>query len=122
MLRRPGASTSGQHLRRLAGRLGCEHAGVTPFAKRVLDVVDQIPSGRVMSYGDVRDYLGEGSARGVGAVMRRYGVEVPWHRVVMADGSVATHKADRQLDLLAAEGVPIVDGRVDMRAARWSGR
>ncbi len=95
---------------------------MTPFARRVLDVVDEIPRGRVMSYGDVRDYLGEGSARGVGAVMRRHGGEVPWHRVVMADGSVATHKAARQLELLAAEGVPISAGRVDLRRARWDGR
>ena len=94
------------------------------YAVRVLAVVERIPRGRVMSYGDVRDWLGESSARAVGAVMRRHGHEVPWHRVVMSTGEVATHKADEQLARLRAEGVPLTpDGsRVDMRRARWDGR
>lgn len=95
---------------------------MTPYARRVLDAVDRIPRGRVMSYGDVAEYVGAGSARSVGMVMSRWGGEVPWQRVVHADGSCATHKADRQLDLLRAEGVPVVAGRVDMRRARWDGR
>lgn len=95
---------------------------MTPYARRVLDVVDRIPHGKVMSYGDIRDWLGEGSARTVGMVMARHGGEVPWHRVVMSDGRAATHKADRQLGLLADEGVPIVGDRVDMAKARWNGR
>jgi alkylated DNA nucleotide flippase Atl1 len=93
------------------------------FARRVLDAVDRIPAGKVMSYGDVSDYIGAGrSARLVGQVMSRYGAEVGWHRVVRADGSCATHKADHQLDLLRDEGVPLRGDRVDMRAARWDGR
>lgn len=95
---------------------------MTAFAQRVLDAVDRIPRGRVMSYGDVAEYVGAGGARAVGTVMSRWGSEVPWQRVVRADGSCVTHKADRQLDLLRAEGVPIVRGRVDMQRARWDGR
>lgn len=95
---------------------------MTPYARRVLDVVDRIPRGKVMSYGDIRDWLGEGSARTVGTVMARHGAEVPWHRVVMADGRAATHKSERQLTLLATEGVPIIGDRVDMATARWDGR
>jgi alkylated DNA nucleotide flippase Atl1 len=95
---------------------------VTPFARRVLDAVDAIPRGKVMSYGDVADYVGAGSARAVGTVMSRHGSEVAWHRVLHADGTCATHKSDRQLELLQAEGVPVIGGRVDMRRARWDGR
>lgn len=95
---------------------------MTPFARRVLDAVDRIPRGRVMSYGDVAELVGAGSARAVGTVMGRWGAEVPWHRVLRSDGSCVTHKADRQLDLLRAEGVPVEGGRVDMRRARWDGR
>jgi O-6-methylguanine DNA methyltransferase len=94
---------------------------VTPFARRVLDAVERIPRGNVMSYGDVAEYVGSGSARAVGTVMSRHGSEVPWHRVLHADGTCATHKADRQLDLLRAEGVPVRGDRVDMRLARWDG-
>lgn len=95
---------------------------VTPFARAVLDAVDRIPLGKVMSYSDVAVYVGAGSGRSVGTVMSRHGSEVPWHRVLHNDGTCATHKSERQLDLLRAEGVPITGNRVDMKKARWSGR
>ncbi|HET6817443.1 MAG TPA: MGMT family protein [Mycobacteriales bacterium] len=95
---------------------------LTVFAQRVLDAVDRIPRGRVMSYGDVAEFVGMGSARAVGMVMSRHGGEVPWHRVLHADGTCATHKAERQLEMLGDEGVPMLRGRVDMAQARWNGR
>ena len=95
---------------------------VSEFARAVLDVVDAIPRGRVLSYGDVAEMVGVRSPRAVGAVMNRYGVEVPWHRVLHADGSCARSLVDRQLALLRREGVAMRDGRVDMRRARWDGR
>ena len=94
---------------------------VTPFARVVLDAVERIPRGKVMSYGDVAEYVGAGSARAVGTVMSRYGSEVPWHRVLHSDGTCATHKSDRQLELLRDEGVPVRGDRVEMRQARWTG-
>jgi O-6-methylguanine DNA methyltransferase len=94
---------------------------MTVFARRVLDAVDRIPRGKVMSYGDVAEFIGGGSARAVGRVMATWGSEVPWHRVLHNDGTCATHKADHQLDLLRRERVPIRGKRVDMRLARWDG-
>ena len=58
----------------------------TPYAAKVLAVVDRIPRGKVMSYGDVAEFLGSGAGRAVGAVMSRHGHEVPWHRVVLSSG------------------------------------
>jgi alkylated DNA nucleotide flippase Atl1 len=96
-------------------------ARLTVFATSVLDAVDKIPRGRVMSYSDVAEYVGAGSGRAVGTVMARFGSEVPWHRVLRNDGTCATHKADRQLALLRAERVPMRGNRVDMAKARWDG-
>ncbi|MBI1758866.1 MAG: MGMT family protein [Actinobacteria bacterium] len=93
-----------------------------PFAERVLRLVERIPPGRVMSYGDVADFLGSRAPRQVGAVLARDGGGVPWHRVLRADGTPAAPLAERQLALLAAEGVPVRDGRVDIRRFRWDGR
>ncbi|HET7531092.1 MAG TPA: MGMT family protein [Mycobacteriales bacterium] len=93
----------------------------TAFARRVLDAVDRIPRGRVMSYGDVAEFVETGSARAVGMVMARYGAEVPWHRVLRADGSCAPGVAERQLALLRRERVPMRGERVDMPRARWDG-
>ena len=99
-------------------------AELTGFASRVLDVVDQIPSGRVLTYGDVAEYLGEGGARGVGTVMARYGGGVAWWRVLRADGSVAPGLEERAFARYAAEGTALRRGgtRVDLSRARWDGR
>lgn len=92
---------------------------MTPYARRVLDVVDAIPAGRVLTYGDVAELLGSGAARAVGAVLARYGSEVPWHRVVLATGAPAPGHQAEALRLLAAEGVPLRRDRVDLFATRW---
>ena len=86
----------------------------------VLEAVERIPPGRVMSYGDVADEVGLRSARQVGLVLHRHGGGVPWHRVVMVDGRPAPGKEVEQLRLLRADGTPLVAGglRVDMRRAR----
>lgn len=90
----------------------------------VLAVVEQIPAGRVMSYGAIARYLSEAhdvacSARQVGRVMGRAGASVPWHRVVMADGKPPIGHAQQALQLLAAEGTPLRGGVVVMATAAW---
>lgn len=93
------------------------------YAERVLDIVERIPSGRVMSYGDVAEYLGEGGPRQVGAVMSVWGGGVPWWRVIRADGSLPPEHQVRAAGHYAAEGTPMRRDRrrVDMRVARWDG-
>ncbi|HTR69469.1 MAG TPA: MGMT family protein [Mycobacteriales bacterium] len=94
---------------------------MTPFARTVLDAVELIPAGAVMSYGDVAEFISAGSARAVATVMATHGAEVAWHRVVRADGSLAPRVRDRQLELLRADGVPMNGTRVDLARARWDG-
>jgi alkylated DNA nucleotide flippase Atl1 len=91
------------------------------LAEHVLALVERIPPGKVLSYGDIAEEVGTRSARQVGQVMFRYGGGVPWHRVVMSTGAPAPHKTREQLALLRADRTPLVaDGsRVDMRRARW---
>jgi alkylated DNA nucleotide flippase Atl1 len=100
---------------------------VSDYAARVLDVVETIPAGKVMSYGDVAEYLGEGGPRQVGRVMALWGGGVAWWRVVHADGSLLAGHERAALAEYYAEGTPLrrsADGApsgVDMRRARWSG-
>lgn len=89
------------------------------FAEAVLTTVDQVPPGRVVSYGDIAEYLGAGGPRQVGRVLALYGGSVSWWRVIRADGRPATGLEERALARLRAEGVPIRNGRVDLRSARW---
>jgi alkylated DNA nucleotide flippase Atl1 len=95
-----------------------------PYALDVLEVVERIPAGRVMSYGDVAEFLGAGGPRQVGWVMSNFGGGVPWWRVLRADGSFLEGHEARALAAYRRERTPLrPDGaRVDMRRARWDGR
>jgi alkylated DNA nucleotide flippase Atl1 len=95
------------------------------FVSRVLAVVEEIPAGRVMSYGDVAAAIGSRAARGVGQVMAYYGSDVPWWRVVRASGHPAQNHEARALEYYRAESTPLkwsAGGtfRVDLTRARWS--
>jgi alkylated DNA nucleotide flippase Atl1 len=94
----------------------------TPYARTVLDVVDRIPRGRVMTYGDVAEYLGTGTGRTVGTVMSKHGHEVPWWRVVQASGRPAEPHLQEALAKLVTEGCPVRGERVQLHLARWDGR
>lgn len=94
---------------------------LTDFAEQVLDAVRRIPRGRVMSYGDVAEYVGRGGPRAVGGVLARYGGGVPWHRVVTSDGRPNPSAPEEARALLAKERVPFRGERIDMRTARWNG-
>jgi alkylated DNA nucleotide flippase Atl1 len=91
------------------------------FAERVLDVVERIPPGKVMSYGDVAEFLGAGGPRQVGRVMATQGGGVPWWRVLRADGTVVPELEERAFAQYAKEGTPLRGSKVDMHAARWEG-
>jgi alkylated DNA nucleotide flippase Atl1 len=86
--------------------------------ERVRELVAAIPPGRVATYGDIAAAAGLSTPRTVGWIMRTDAADLPWHRVLGASGRPAAHLADRQLRLLAAEGVPVADGRVTLRTAR----
>lgn len=91
----------------------------TAYARIVLDAVDTIPPGRVLSYGDVAELTGRGTGRTVGTVLSKHGREVPWWRVVQASGRPAQPHLQEALGLLAREGCPVRGDAVDMARARW---
>jgi alkylated DNA nucleotide flippase Atl1 len=99
-------------------------AGMDEYASRVLDVVDSIAPGCVMSYGDVAEFLGAGGPRQVGRVMALWGGGVAWWRVVHADGSLLRGHEQAALARYRAENTPLrvpADGglpTIDMRLAR----
>ena len=114
-LTRPASSSVGLAVRAGSG------ARPTAYARAVLDVVDRIPAGRVLTYGDVAELVGRGSPRTVGTVLSDHGREVPWQRVVQASGRPAEPHLREALRLLAAEGCPLRGEKVDLASARWDG-
>ena len=85
---------------------------MTERAERILDRIRRIPRGSVLPYG----VIDPEAPRFVGAVLARTEADVPWHRVVHADGSIP--KGERQRALLRREGVPMRGARVDMERAQ----
>jgi alkylated DNA nucleotide flippase Atl1 len=123
-----------------------EGSELPEYAERVLRVAEQIPPGRVMTYGDVAAWLREedglapgapgarpagragGGPRQVGRVMALYGGAVPWWRVVRSDGVLLPGEEHRALEHYRSEGTPLRESppggaarppRLDMRLARW---
>lgn len=94
------------------------------FFAKVYRVVARIPRGRVASYGQIAWMVGAPrSARQVGWAMRRCPDELPWQRVVKADGTLAGGDyLPMRRAMLEAENVPFLpDGRVDLASCRWEG-
>lgn len=101
------------------------------YVGAVLEVVERIPAGSVLSYGDVGELLGAGGARQVGTAMSRYGSTVPWWRVLQAGGHAPKGLEAAALRHYLEEGTPLrgdylryaetSEGRwrVDLAAARW---
>ena len=98
------------------------------FVKAVWQVVQGIPRGHVLTYGEVARLAGMSrAARRVSQAMRRAprGVKLPWHRVVNAQGRISLPKDSaghrRQRELLEAEGVVFRDGKIDLERFGYQG-
>src|SRR5678816_85603 len=91
------------------------------YRKRVYEIVRLIPRGRVMTYGQIAEILGEGyTPRTVGFCMHSSDDGIPWHRVINAQGACSTGRVvlphDRQQRMLEAEGVIFNQrGRCDLK-------
>ena len=98
------------------------------FDRRVADVVSRIPPGQLATYGQIADLIGAyGCACQVGWALRRLALpsQVPWHRVVNAQGRISMSLSREgsdwiQRELLLQEGVPVdAEGRLPLRERLW---
>ena len=92
------------------------------YAELVLRCVEQVPRGRVTTYGAVAEVVGAlvggGGPRQVGLVMARHGGPVPWWRVVRADGSLPPSHEGQARQAYLEEATPMrPSGRVDLSRA-----
>jgi len=97
------------------------------YRQRVYKLVKRIPKGRVMTYGQIAEILGEGyTPRTVGYVMHGADAEnFPWQRVINAQGKCSTGKltlpVNLQQAILESEGVKFDDkGRCDLNLVLWA--
>lgn len=98
-----------------------------PFTKRVIEIIKEIPEGKVMSYGQIASIAG--SKRGARQVSRilhsmskKY--ELPWHRVLNKQGKIVIkgeEGARTQRYMLEAEGVSVSEsGTIDLRKYQYN--
>ena len=90
-------------------------------AKRIYEAVKKIPRGKVATYGQVAEMAGDKKmARAVGNALHKNPdpENIPCHRVVNSKGELAGGfafgGAEVQAKLLRAEGVEVVDEKVDL--------
>jgi methylated-DNA-protein-cysteine methyltransferase-like protein len=95
------------------------------YRERVYRIVRSIPAGRVMTYGQIAEVLGDGyTARTVGFVMHGSDDKTPWHRVINAQGACSTGGLvlphDKQRRMLEAEGIRFNErARCDLQTYLW---
>lgn len=87
------------------------------FTERAIQVIKNIPEGKVMTYGQIAKVAG--SPRGARQVVRilhsmskKY--QLPWHRVINAKGEIAIKEDEsfhEQLLALQSEGIEVMDNR-----------
>ena len=94
---------------------------------RIYDVVKQIPYGKVATYGQVAAFAGNKKwSRVVGYALHANPdpENIPCYRVVNRFGDVSKAFAfggeNKQIELLEAEGIKVIDGRVDMKEYQWN--
>ena len=95
------------------------------YRERVYEIVKRIPRGRVMTYGQIAELLGEGyTPRTVGFAMHSSPEGTPWQRVLNAQGACSTGRVvlpqDKQQRLLEIEGIVFdKNGRCDLKSFLW---
>lgn len=93
------------------------------FKDRVYELVSQIPKGKVMTYGQIAYMCGSPrSARIVGGIAHYGDTTLPWQRVVMKDGGLASGFPGGVIgheSMLRSENVEITDGHVNMAKHLW---
>lgn len=101
---------------------------MSPFKEKVIEVVRLVPSGKVVSYGQVAAYIGvPRGARQVGWILNgtEGKVDLPWWRVVNNVGylsirGTAFNDKELQRKVLRAEGIGVDEGfNLDMQQHRW---
>lgn len=96
------------------------------YRERVFKLVRRIPSGAVMTYGQIAAILGEGyTPRTVGFVMHSAADDCPWHRVINAQGACSTGRIllpeNKQQRMLESEEIKFDERhRCDLQRYLWN--
>jgi methylated-DNA-protein-cysteine methyltransferase-like protein len=97
-----------------------------PFTERVIEIIKNIPEGRVMTYGQIAGLAGSPRAarqvvRALHSMSRKH--RLPWHRVINVKGQIALTEDEsynEQMWALESEGVEVgLHGVIDLEKYQW---
>lgn len=96
--------------------------------QNIWKVVSEIPSGHVLTYGEVARLAGmPRAARRVSQALRRAprSMKLPWHRVINAQGKISFPEDSsgwqRQKSILEKEGITFLNGKIDLEVYGYRG-
>ena len=104
-------------------------ATLSTYQQAILHILAEIPKGKVTTYSDLAKELAKRdpkwsprASRAVGTTMRNNlcGPQIPCHRVVKSDGAIGNFRGgaegavDEKMGMLRAEGVTVIDGKIDL--------
>lgn len=99
--------------------------GLKRVYRKIYRIVDRVPEGTVVSYGQIAEMADVGP-RQVGQALAALppGGRCPWHRVINARGTVPIRSGNYKAHLdqeqrLGAEGVEFRNGKVALEVYRW---
>lgn len=98
---------------------------MTDFSKRVIELIQQIPRGKVSTYGNIAKQAGNNRAsRQVSRILssssKKY--DLPWHRVINSRGKISLRSGDGlelQKSMLQSEGIVVNNDQVDLKQYLW---
>ena len=103
---------------------------LSTYQQAILHILAEIPKGKVTTYSDLAKELAKRdpkwsprASRAVGTTMRNNlcGPQIPCHRVVKSDGAIGNFRGgaegavDEKIGMLRAEGVTVIDGKIDLK-------
>ena len=96
---------------------------MTEFTRMVIEIIQNIPEGKIMTYGQIAKNAGDPwGARQVVRILNSMSVSfaLPWHRVINSKGEIGLGGAggEEQITRLMAEGVLVENGKIDLAKYR----
>ncbi len=98
---------------------------ISLFSKRVIEIIQKIPIGKVATYGQIATLAGNNKAvRQISRILHSSSdkYDLPWHRVINSQGKISMKSGDgfeMQKAMLESEGIQVINGRIYLKKYQW---
>ena len=98
---------------------------ISLFSKRVIEIIQKIPAGKIATYGQIATLAGNNkAARQISRILHSSSdkYDLPWHRVINSKGKISMKSGDgfeMQKAMLESEGIQVIADRIDLAKYQW---